>query len=77
MSLTFQEIKKEIRALSLEQRRELASDLIEEISAEDYPVNEQMLGEVSRRMDEYRANGGPTTTLAEIEAKILSKKNRA
>lgn len=76
MSLTLQEIKTEIRALSMEQRRELASDLLEEVSAEDCPVSDQMLEEVSRRMDDHRANGGPTTTLAEIEAKILSRKDR-
>ena len=63
MSLSLQEIKKEIHALPRELKRELTSDLIEEISAEDFPVSAGMLDEVERRMEES----------GEIEETILKK----
>ena len=75
MSMSLLEIKKEIRTLPREQQRELTGDLIEEISAEDFPVSEGMLGEVERRMDEYRRDPSKVTTLGEIEARIHSRKD--
>ena len=77
MSLSLQEIKKEIQALPRELKRELTSDLIEEISAEDFPVSTRMLDEVERRMEEYRRDPSKVTTLSEIEARIRDRKNRA
>ena len=77
MSLSLQEIKKEIQALPRELKRELTSDLIEEISAEDFPVSTGMLDEVERRMEEYRRDPSKVTTLSEIEARIRDRKNRA
>ena len=77
MSLSLQEIKKEIHALPRELKRELTSDLIEEISAEDFPVSAGMLGEVERRMEEYRRDPSKVTTLGEIEARIRDRKSRA
>lgn len=77
MSLSLQEIKKEIHALPRELKRELTSDLIEEISAEDFPVSAGMLDEVERRMEEYRRDPSKVTTLGEIEARIRDRKNRA
>jgi hypothetical protein len=49
--MTLEEIKNEIRSLPMEQKRELTSDLIEEISAEDFPVGREMLEEVGRRLE--------------------------
>ena len=77
MSLSLQEIKKEIQALPRELKRELTSDLIEEISAEDFPVSTRMLDEVERRMEEYRRDPSKVTALSEIEARIRDRKNRA
>ena len=77
MSLSLQEIKKEIQALPRELKRELTSDLIEEISAEDFPVSAGMLDEVERRMGEYRRDPSGVTTLGEIEARIRDRKHRA
>ena len=77
MSLSLQEIKKEIHALPRGLKRELTSDLIEEISAEDFPVNSGMLDEVEQRMEEYRRDPSKVTTLTEIEARIRDRKNRA
>ena len=77
MSLSLQEIKKEIHALPRELKRELTSDLIEEISAEDFPVSAGMLDEVERRMEDYRRDPSKVTTLGEIEARIRDRKNRA
>ena len=77
MSLSFQEIKKEIHALPRELKRELTGDLIEEISAEDFPVNAGMLDEVNRRMEEYRRDPSKVTTLNEIEARIRNRKGCA
>ena len=77
MSLSLQEIKKAIHALPRELKRELTSDLIEEISAEDFPVSAGMLDEVERRMEEYRRDPSGVTTLGEIEARIRDRKNRA
>ena len=77
MSLSLQEIKREIHALPRELKRELTSDLIEEISAEDFPVSAGMLDEVERRMEEYRRDPSGVTTLGEIEARIRDRKNRA
>jgi len=51
--------------------------LIEEISAEDFPVSAGMLDEVERRMEEYRRGPSGLTTLGEIEARIRDRKNRA
>lgn len=72
--MTIQEIKAEIRALPKEQRRELTSDLIEEISAEDFPVSSEMLEEVERRLEDYRRDPSQVTTLAEIEARIRQRR---
>ncbi len=77
MSLSLQEIKKEIHALPRELKRELTSDLIEEISAEDFPVSTGMINEVERRMEESRRDPSGVTTLGEIEARICDRKNRA
>ena len=74
MSMSLLEIKKVIHALTREQKRELTGDLIEEISAEDFPVSDAMLGEVHRRMEEYRKDPSKVTTLVEIEARIRSRK---
>ena len=51
--------------------------MIEEISADDFPVNAQMLDEVERRMEEYRRDPSKVKTLAEIAARIRSRKDRA
>ncbi len=77
MSMSLLEIKKVIHALPREQKRELTGDLIEEISAEDFPVGEGMLDEVKRRMEEYRRDPSKVTTLDAIEARIRSRKGRA
>jgi putative addiction module component (TIGR02574 family) len=77
MGMSLLEIKKEIRSLPREQQRELTGDLIEEISAEDFPVNDGMLGEVNRRIEEYRSDPSKVATLDEIEARIRSRKDRA
>ena len=77
MSLSLLEIKKEIHALPQAQKRELTGDLIEEISAEDFPVSDAMLDEMERRMEEYRRDPSKVATLDEIEARIHSRKNRA
>ena len=74
MSMSLLEIKKVIRALPREQKRELTADLIEEISAEDFPVSDAMLDEVNRRMEEYRRDPSDVTTLDEIEAGIRSRR---
>ena len=76
MSLTLLEIKKEIRALLKAQKRELADDLIEEISAENFPVSDAMLDKVNRRIEAHRQTPSKLSTLAEIEATIRSRKNR-
>ena len=76
MSMTLLEIKKEIRALPKEQVRQLTGDLIEEISAEDFPVSDAMLDEVNRRIDEQQRTPSPLVTLDEIQARIRSRKNR-
>lgn len=72
--MTIQEIKAEIHALPKEQKRELTSDLIEEISAEDFPVSEAMLGEVEQRLADYRRDPARITTLAEIEARLRQRR---
>ena len=77
MSLSLQEIKREIHARPGEPKRELTSDLIEGISAEDFSVSAGMLDEVERRMEEYRRDPSKVTTLGEIEARIRERKNRA
>ncbi len=77
MSLSLQEIKKEIHALPRDLKRELTSDLIEEISAEDFPVSTGMINEVERRMEECLRDPSKVTTLGEIEARIRDRKNRA
>ena len=77
MSLSVQEIKREIHALPRELKRELTSDLIEEISAEDFPVSTGMINEVERRLEESRRDTSGVTTLGEIEARIRDRKNRA
>ena len=77
MSLSLQEIKNEIHALPRELKRELTGDLIEEISAEDFPVNAGMLDEVNRRMEEYRRDPSKVTKLNEIEARIRNRKGCA
>ena len=74
MSMSLLEIKKVIHALPREQKRELTGDLIEEISAEDFPVSDALLDEVNRRMEEYRKDPSKVTTLDEIEARIRSRK---
>jgi putative addiction module component (TIGR02574 family) len=76
MSMTLLEIKNEIRALPKEQKRELTDDLIEEISAENFPVSDAMLNEVNRRIEAHQQNPSKLSTLAEIEANIRSRKNR-
>ena len=77
MSLSLQEIKKEIQALPKDLKRELTGDLLAEISAEDFPVNAAILDEVERRLEEYRGDTSKVTTLAEIEARIRDRRNRA
>jgi putative addiction module component (TIGR02574 family) len=72
--MTIQEIKNEIRSLPMEQKRELATDLIEEISAEDFPVSGEMLDEVERRLADHRHDPSKVTTLAEIEARIRRRR---
>ena len=74
MSMSLLEIKKVIHALPREQKRELTGDLIEEISAEDFPVSAAMLGEVECRLEEYRNDPSKVTTLDEIEARIRRRK---
>jgi hypothetical protein len=54
-------------------KREVTSDLIEEISAEEisaenFPVGAGMLDEVERRLDDYSRDPSKVTTLGEIEA---------
>jgi hypothetical protein len=77
MSLSLQEIKKEIHALPRELKRGLTSDLFEEISVEDFPVGAGMLDEVERRMEECLRDPSKVTTLGEIEARIHDRRNRA
>ena len=76
MSMTLLEIKKEIRALPREQQRELTGDLIEEISAEDFPVSDAMLNEVNSRLEAYQSAPSRLTTLDEIQARIRERKSR-
>ena len=76
MSMTLLDIKKEIRALTKEQKRELTDDLVEEISAENFPVSDAILDEVNRRIEAHRQTPSKLSTLAEIEATIRSRKNR-
>ncbi len=76
MSMTLLEIKKEIRALPKEQQRELTGDLIEEISAEDFPVSDAMLTEVNSRIEAYQSTPSRLTTLDEIQARIRERKSR-
>ncbi len=76
MSMTLLDIKKEIRALPKEQKRELTDDLIEEISAENFPVSDGMMEEVNRRIEAHQQTPSKLSTLAEIEAKVRSGKNR-
>jgi putative addiction module component (TIGR02574 family) len=77
MSLSLQEIKEGIRALPAEQKRELTSDLIEEISAENFPVSAGILDELDRRMEEYRRDPAQVATLTEIETRIRNREKRA
>jgi putative addiction module component (TIGR02574 family) len=72
--MTFHEIKNEIRSLPMEQKRELTSELIEEISTEDFPVSGEMLAEVERRLEDHRRDPSQVTTLAEIEARIRQRR---
>ena len=76
MSMTLLEIKKEIRALPKAQKRELTDDLIEEISAENFPISDAMLDEVNRRIEAHQQTPSKLSTLSEIEATIRSRKNR-
>ena len=76
MSMTLLEIKKEIRALPREQQRELTGDLIEEISAEDFPVSDAMLREVNSRLEAHERNPSRLTTLDEIQTRIRERKGR-
>jgi putative addiction module component (TIGR02574 family) len=77
MSLSLLEIKKEIAALPKEQKRELTGDLVEEISAEDFPVADASLDEVHQRLEDYRQDPSKVTTLDEIEARIRNGRSRA
>ncbi len=72
--MSIEDIKNEIRTLPMEQKRELTSDLIEEISAEDFPICGEMLDEVERRLEDLRHDPSKVTTLAEIEARIRQRR---
>ena len=74
--MTLLEIKNEIRALPKAQKRELTDDLVEEISAENFPVSDAMLDEVNHRIEAHRHTPSKLSTLAEIEATIRSRKHR-
>ena len=76
MSMTLLEIKKEIRALPREQQRELAGDLIEEISGEEFPAGDAILNEVNSRLEAHERTPSRLTTLDEIQARIRERKSR-
>lgn len=75
MSMSLQDIKSQIRALPKEQKRELTSDLIEEISGEDFPVSAGLLEVVKQRIADAKGAAAPVTTLDQIEARIRGRKH--
>jgi putative addiction module component (TIGR02574 family) len=77
MSMSLQEIKKEIRALPKEQKRQLTGELLDEISADDFEVSAGTLAEVERRLEDHRKDPSGVTTLDEIEARIRNGHARA
>lgn len=70
------EIKNEVRALPREQQRELAGDLIEEISGEEFPSGDAMLHEVNSRIEAHERTPSRLMTLDEIQPRIRERKSR-
>ena len=77
MSMTLDEIKKEVHTLPDMQKRELTAHLLEEISADKFPISNALLDELERRMEEYRKDPSKVTTFEEIRERILRRKERA
>jgi putative addiction module component (TIGR02574 family) len=74
MSTSFQELEKQVRALSPKEKAALARILIEDLDASADPDAEHLwIEEAQRRYDAYRAGGLPALPGDEVMSRVRNR----